>query len=209
MEHRYKFRILPTLQQEQIIEDTFSGCAYLYNYFLTQQLERLRDSSPMDYYECSAHLQKLLGEKEWMHALDPEALRDVVRECVRDVHRYLQAQASGRPAELPKPRSHTDIRRSYRITTDSDAVIIGDGVVQIPVLGTVASTVSRTTPLKVVSASIMQGFNTYYELAVHCTTRDRMADRSLAICVGYFSPAEYMDRLRIRRRNETEGGGVK
>lgn len=203
MEHRYKFRILPTLQQEQIIEDTFSGCGYLYNYFLTRQLDCLKESRRMDYCECSAHLQQMFREKAWMQVLDPAALQHVMKESVRDVHRYADALAAGRRCEPPRPRRHTDIRRSYRITTASDAVVIGDGIVRIPHLGIVASTVSRTTPLQVVSASIVQGFSTYYELAVDCVTRDRPG--GLTVSVSYFSPAEFLDRLRIRRQ-ETEGG---
>lgn len=199
MEHRYKFRILPTLQQEQIIEDTFAGCAYLYNYFLTLQLERLREHRRMDYYECVQHLDRMRKENAWMQAVDPAALHHVMTESVREVRRYESAVKAGRTPKPPKPRSHTDIRRSYQVTASQGAVMIGDGIVRIPVLGIVASTVSRTKPLKVTSAFIVQGFNTYYELAIYCTSQETGPGNALQISVGYFSPVEFMEDLRHRR----------
>lgn len=197
MVHHYKFRVLPTLVQEALIEDTFAVCTYLYNYFLNLQLERIRKSDPAGLCELVTRFRGMKAGQEWMHRFDPAALHWAVQESFRDVGRYRLMLSQNPDIREPAPRSHDDPRHHFRLSTSGGGVSVGDGVVKLPYLGEMASTVSRTAPLEVAEAVLVQGMDTCYELAIRCITENGRMYPILS--VGYFGANEFMDEL-IRRR---------
>lgn len=189
---------MPSLQQERQIQDTFSSCVYLYNFFLSNQLERLaRGDEPLDYYACAVSLMTMQEQNAWLRKLDPAALCGAVRESAQDFWRYERLRRIGLEHEAPRLRKHADARHRYVCSDGPGAVVLGDGVVQVPYLGDVDCTVSRL-PMPVRAAAVVQGPDTYYQLAVRCACADA-EDSPYHVSIRYFDPVEYGDRLRTER----------
>lgn len=91
MERTYKLRIYPNKQQIRQMDVTFNATRFVYNYFLTKQIQGYKDGKPhMFYYSMSKELPILKKEYEWLKKADAVALQQALRNLDEAYHNYFR-----------------------------------------------------------------------------------------------------------------------
>lgn len=168
MEMSYKFRILPTEAQAQLIEQTFGNCRFLYNYYLDKGITLYREEKKtFNYYDCVGDIKNLKAEenKQWLKLGDATAYQNAMKDLQRAYDNFFS-----RKAGFPKFKKKKESKASYRSTNNHNAIkCVDDRFVQIPKLGLVRCKFSKLVFGRILSATISRNASGKYFVSLCCT----------------------------------------
>lgn len=105
----FKYKLAPTKEQVYMIEKTFRGCAYVYNYFLRKFTELRENDYQMSLYLCYFELKDLRQDKTWLMDLDVEALRNSIRRLYDAKNKYYKEKR----VEWPYFKGKSNLVKSF------------------------------------------------------------------------------------------------
>lgn len=165
----YKFRIYPTKQQIQTIEQTFGCCRFVYNYFLALRMEFWKTKKEsVTYVQTSKLLTQLKNHPDyvWLKAVDSMALQESLRNLDSSYQNFFN-----KIARYPKFKSKHNNRQSYRTRNTNNVIRIQDEKLRIPRLGLVKIKLSRKIIGKIKNAIISKTASGKYFVSL-CVTED-------------------------------------
>jgi len=67
VEKAFKFRLVPTKEQEIMLNKTFGSCRFVYNYYLGKKIDLYKsEGKSMSYVECANDMKSLKSQYEWL-----------------------------------------------------------------------------------------------------------------------------------------------
>lgn len=173
MEFSYKFRIYPTKEQENLIQQTFGCCRFVYNHFLSLRIEAYKErGETMNYYACANALTPLKRELQWLRSVDNTALQSCLRDLDRAFRNFFHGVNDVHSIGFPQFRSKRNSLKSYRSSyIHGNIAIIGNGI-KLPKLGLVKCAVSREVKGRILSATVSQVPSGKYFVSLCCTDVD-------------------------------------
>jgi putative transposase len=78
----YRFRLLPTKEQEVLLNQHFGHSRWVYNHFLNERKEQYqKDKKSDNYYKQAATLTKLKKEEDfvWLKEINSQSLQSSLR----------------------------------------------------------------------------------------------------------------------------------
>ena len=108
----YKYRILPTSRQKDLIFNHFAVCGYIYNWGLSQKLESYNNGGEViGYDELVRRLKILRNNNKDMKFINMDILENALKRLEKDFNRYLRRirkrERKGGDYEIkpPKPKN--------------------------------------------------------------------------------------------------------
>lgn len=170
MEYSYKFRIYPTLEQENLIQRTFGCCRFVFNRYLAKRKEvYAQTSTTMNYYDCAKDMTQLKKSLEWLKGVDATALQSAIRDLDTAYQNFFRRVKQGGKPGYPRFKSKRDHRKSYKSKCVSANIKVLDKAVQLPKLGLVKCRVSKEAKGRILSATVSQNPSGKYFVSLCCT----------------------------------------
>lgn len=170
MEYSYKFRLYPTPEQINLIQQTFGCCRYLWNYYLVQRNTAYElDGHAMNYYECAKDLTVLKKSLTWLKEVDSTALLSSLQNLDIAFQKFFRRVERGEKPGYPKFKSKKNQRQSYRSRCINANIKVLNKAIQLPKLGLVKCCVSKEVKGRILSATVSQSPSGKYFVALCCT----------------------------------------
>lgn len=108
MKVRYRFRLYPTSEQEQILAQTFGACRYVYNWALRLRTDSYRDGITINYNASSAALTKLKKQSDhvWLNEISCVPTQQTLRH-LQTAYKNFFEKRSGYPTFKKKHGKQT------------------------------------------------------------------------------------------------------
>lgn len=185
MEYSYKFRLYPTLEQEQQIQRTFGCCRFVWNHYFDRRKEvYAANGHTMNYYECAKDMTGLKNEFPWLKEADSTALQSSIRDLDTGFQNFFRRAKSGEQPGYPKFKSKKNRRQSYKSKCVGANIKVVGNCIQLPKLGLVKCRVSKEIRGRILSATVSQNPSGKYFVAICCSDVDMKPLPSTGVVVG-------------------------
>lgn len=170
MEYSYKFRLYPTPEQTNLIQQTFGCCRYVWNHYLAQRkmVYELNGHTMTD-YECAKDLTVLKKSLTWLKEVDSTALRSSLQDLDVAYQNFFRRVKKGEKPGYPKFKSKKNRRQSYKSKCSRANIRVVGNYIRLPKLGFVKCRVSKEIKGRILSATVSQNPNGKYFVALCCT----------------------------------------
>lgn len=198
MEYSYRFRIYPTREQENLMQQTFGCCRYVYNHFLAERITTYREAgkSPTKYQQIR-ELPEMKKELEWLKEVDSTALQAVAEALDTAYQNFFRRVKAGEKPGFPRFKRKHGHRKSYKSKCVGSTIKVFDKAVQLPKLGKVKCRVSKEVRGRILSATVSQNPSGKYFVALCCTDVEieplPKTDKSIGMDMGIKSYAVTSD----------------
>jgi len=188
LQKRFKYRIYPTKSQETQIQKNFGCCRFVYNHFLTKQIERHEAGGGYTgIFDTTKELPQLKRTEgfKWLKEADSASLSYALCDLDYAFKRFFRNikqkdTAPGFPCFKSKKRSFQSYRcknRQGRQPEHHQSIEVLEGgngngkgkYVKLPKLGLVKCRVSRKPEGRILSASVIQSPSGKYYVSLYCT----------------------------------------
>ena len=169
MDKAYKFRIYPTLNQEQQIIKTFGCCRFVFNHFLHERISAYNNGIPLNYNSCSSSMTMLKAGLPWLREPDATALQSSLKDLDQAYQNFYRRVKNGEKPGFPKFKSKRNNRKSYKSKCVNGNIKVADKHIKLPKLGLVKAAVSKQVEGRVLNATISQSPSGKYYASICCT----------------------------------------
>ena len=170
MEYSYKFRLYPTPEQVNLIQQTFGCCRYVWNHYLAQRKTVYElNGHTMNYYECAKDLTVLKKSLTWLKEVDSTALQASLQDLDVAYQNFFCRIKKGEKPGYPKFKNKKNRHQSYKSKCVGTNIKVLDKAVQLPKLGLVKCRVSKEIKGRILSATVSQNPSGKYFVALCCT----------------------------------------
>ena len=146
----FKFKIEPTKQQLQQIEENFGCCRFVYNYFLDKcnySYKQFRKS--LSKFDCIYQLTELKKRFIWLSTADSVALQNSISELFDAFSRFFSHQNA-----YPKFKLKKFDKQSYTTLNNNSIRLVDNTHIKLPKLGNVRIKLSKQLEGKIKRATI-------------------------------------------------------
>lgn len=191
----YKFRIYPTLKQQELIAKTIGCSRFVYNHCLDLWNKSHKDTGKgLSYAKCSAMLPSLKQEYEWLKEVDSIALQTSVRNLADSYDRFFKGQN-----DKPVFKSKANPVQSYTTKfTNNNIAIVGD-TIKLPKLGLVPIRLSQSLGGRIINATIRRTPSGKYFVSILCEVDIQplpKTNKSVGIDVGLKTFATFSNNTK-------------
>lgn len=188
----FKYRLLPTEGQKELINKTFGCCRFIYNKMLSDKIEHYNQTGE----KLNNTPTQYKNEFEWLKEVDSLALCNEQMNLQTAYNNFFRDRKIG----FPKFKSRKYSKKSYTTNSINESVRIEKNHnVRLPKLGNVRFVEHRRIPLsyKIKSATISQTSSGKFYISIlteyDYETPVRKLDKSNAIGLDYSSHDFYVD----------------
>lgn len=162
MHKAYYFRLYPTKQQQEAINQILGSCRFVYNHYLDKRIEAYKTAKEtLSYGKCSANLKELKKELPWLKTADSIALQQSLRDLETSYQNFFQKRAG-----FPKFKSKRNSRQSYRTQmVNNNIKVLGDKLM-LPKIGLVTFIKSREIEGSITSVTVKKTASGKYFVSV-------------------------------------------
>lgn len=127
-----KFRAYPNKEQQNLINQTFGCCRFIYNKGITMRNDAFVNSQKIGYIQTSAMLTELKKQEAFafLKYVDSIALQQSLRDLDRGFKNFFEKHA-----RHPQFKSKHNNRQSYRTINQGDNIRIVGKYIKLPKLG--------------------------------------------------------------------------
>ena len=171
MERAYKYRIYPTEQQINLINQIFGCCRFVYNHYLDKRQTAYKDhGTSMGYNDCATDLTLLKKSEEhvWLKDADSTALQSSLKALDSAFDGFFRRVKSGKKPGYPKFKSKRSHKQSYTTKNNGSTVKIVDNKIQLPKVGKVKIKLSRPIDGRILSATVSKSASGKYYVSLCC-----------------------------------------
>lgn len=157
----FKFRLLPTKEQETLIAKTFGCNRFVYNYFLAERQKAYEEKKEtLNYNACSAKLTQIKKELIWLKEVDSTSLQSTLKYLEFAYKKFFREKKG-----YPKFKSKKNPVQSYT-STSKMGIKIKENTIQLPKLGLVKFIKTREIDGKIIRATISRSPSGEYFVSV-------------------------------------------
>lgn len=170
MEYSYKFRLYPTVKQQEQMSRNFGCSRYVFNYFLVQRQEQYRETGKAPTrFQQDKRLTALKQELPWLKEVDSTSLQAVLRDLDFAFQNFFRRVKQGEKPGYPRFKSKHDRRQSYKSKCVGTNIKVLDKAVQLPKLGKVKCRISKEVKGRILSATVSRNPSGKYFVSLCCT----------------------------------------
>lgn len=170
MEYSYKFRLYPTVKQQEQMSRNFGCCRYVFNHFLAQRQEQYRETGKAPTrFQQDKRLTALKQELPWLKEVDSTSLQAVLRDLDFAFQNFFRRVKQGEKPGYPRFKSKDDRRQSYKSKCVGTNIKVLDKAVQLPKLGKVKCRTSKEVKGRILSATVSRNPSGKYFVSLCCT----------------------------------------
>lgn len=159
MHKAFKFRLLPTKEQETLIAKTLGCNRFVYNHFLAERQKVYEEKKEtLNYNACSAQLTQIKKELIWLKEVDSTSLQSTLKDLEFAYKKFFREKKG-----YPKFKSKKNPVQSY---TSKMGIKIKENTIQLPKLGLVKFIKTREIDGKIISATIRRSPSGKYFVSV-------------------------------------------
>ncbi|MFE9960442.1 RNA-guided endonuclease InsQ/TnpB family protein [Micromonospora sp. NPDC005299] len=163
MQLRYKFRVYPTLVQQEALARAFGCARVVFNDGLrARQQARAAGEAYLSDGELSKRViteAKRTTEREWLGEVSAVVLQQALADlntAYRNFFASLSGKRKGRKVAPPRFRSRKDNRQAIRFTKNSRFGVLDNGRLRLPKIGDVVVRWSRPLPVEPTSVTVIK-----------------------------------------------------
>ncbi len=143
----YKYRIYPTKDQIQIIENHFGCCRYIYNWGIEQRINYYNvNNKTLSYSKQCGQLTQLKKEKEWLCEVNSQSLQQALKNLDSAYSKFFKEHTG-----FPKFKSKRNLSQSFSVPQNYIINIIKN-TISLPKIGIIKTKIHR--PLQGITKSI-------------------------------------------------------
>lgn len=162
----FKYRIYPNAKQRQLIQKTFGCVRFVYNYYLAQCKQLLKENQPrLTYKQCSRDLTQLKIMNPWLKESDKFALQNALRDLDRAYENFFTKEKVGYPRFKSKKSSYQSYKTNF---TNNNIEFLGKEI-KLPKLGKLRIRDKRCPLGRVISATLSRNASGQYFISLCCT----------------------------------------
>ena len=153
----YKFRLHPTKEQEQVLEQTLGGCRWVYNYLLS--------IPPMSEYDMNYALTELKEQHPWLRNYHSKMLQMVAKQVAAARASLPSLKSKGRKTGRLKHRYDHDSGDNFNaFTYNQTGFRMGDKGLTLSKIGTISIVLHRQ-PVNVKQVTVCRKNGRWYAIA--------------------------------------------
>ena len=161
----YRFRLYPNKEQEEIINNTFGACRFVYNHFLERRKTAYEEEGKtLSFFDCSAELTQLKKELTWLKEPSSDALKSSIRDLDFAYKNFFRGIKKGQHIGYPKFKSKKNPTQKYRVYN----VKVKQNCVQLPKIGDVKCSISKAINGDIISATVSRHSSGRYYVSIVC-----------------------------------------
>jgi len=122
----FKFQLLPTKQQKNLLGQHFGCKRFVWNYFLNKRKEEyLNNKKTLNYYDCARELTQLkeMQEYDWLNKVNSQTLQHTLRDLDTAYNRFFRKES-----KFPNFKSKHH-KQSFRVPQH---ITVADGKIYFP-----------------------------------------------------------------------------
>jgi putative transposase len=170
----FKVTLIPSSNQEVLINKTIGCSRFVYNRFLARRKE-LYDSErkTLSYSGCSQELTQLKKEIEWLTEVDKFALQNSLRNletAYKNFFADLKKPKQKRRFRFPKFKKKHGFKQSYKTNFTNGNIQVKDNYLKLPKLGWVKFHKSQDITGAIVNVTVTRTTTGKYVASILCET---------------------------------------
>lgn len=163
----YKFRIYPTVAQEEIFQKSFGSCRFVFNYFLDLRKKTYEETGEtLNSYACSKLLTQLKKELLWLNEVPSSALIYTLRDLEDAYKNFFRRVKRGEKPGYPKFKSKYDNHKSFKVQAQNFE--FRENAIKLPKAGWVKCVVSNSLLGRPLSITVSQTPSGKYYASINC-----------------------------------------
>lgn len=164
MEKAFKFRLVPTEEQEIMLSKTFGSCRFVYNHYLGKKIDLYKsEEKSMSYVECANDMKNLKTELEWLKEIDAISLQQSLRDLDKAYKNFFKGSG------FPKFKSKHNHNQSYRTQMVNDNVKIEGNKIKLPKIGWVEFKKHREIQGRILNVTVSKTPSNKCFVSICCT----------------------------------------
>ncbi|QHG20449.1 IS200/IS605 family element RNA-guided endonuclease TnpB [Nostoc sp. ATCC 53789] len=174
MQKAFKVTLIPTHNQEVLINKTIGCARYVYNRFLALRKELYNtEQKTLSYNACSQQLTVLKKENEWLKEVDKFALQNSLKNletAYKNFFADLKKVKSKKVVGVPKFKKKHGCKQSYKTNLTNGNIQIIENRLKLPKLGWIKFHQSQDINGKLVNVTITRTSSGKYIASILCET---------------------------------------
>ena len=164
MEKAFKFRLMPTKEQETLLNKTFGSCRFVYNHYLGKKIDLYKsEEKSMSYVECANTMKTLKDEFEWLKEIDAISLQQSLRDLDKAYKNFFKGSG------FPKFKSKHNHNQSYRTQMVNDNIKIKGNKIKLPKIGWVEFKNHREVEGRILNVTVSKTPSNKFFVSICCT----------------------------------------
>lgn len=164
MEKAFKFRLVPTKEQEIILSKTFGSCRFVYNHYLEKKIDLYKsEGKSMSYVECANDMKSLKSQHEWLKEIDAISLQQSLRDLDKAYKNFFKGSG------FPKFKSKHNHNQGYRTQMVNDNIKIEDNKIKLPKIGWIEFKKHREIQGKILNVTVSRTPSNKCFVSICCT----------------------------------------
>lgn len=155
MYKRYKYRIYPTREQEELIQKTFGCCRFVYNNILELKIKKYETNNEiMGKFDCNNYCNRILkNEYEWLKEVDKYALTNSIYDMDNAYQKFLNLKYN-----YPKFKSKKNNKKSFKtnVSGKNIEVCFEKKMIKLPKLSWIKTVFDRRFMGRLKAVNILQ-----------------------------------------------------
>ncbi|MBN3869940.1 MAG: IS200/IS605 family element transposase accessory protein TnpB [Nostoc sp. JL33] len=174
MQKAFKVTLIPTHNQEVLINKTIGCARYVYNRFLALRKELYStEQKTLNYNACSQQLTVLKKEIEWLKEVDKFALQNSLKNletAYKNFFADLKKAKGKKGVGFPKFKKKHGCKQSYKTNLTNGNIQVIENRLKLPKLGWVKFHKSQDISGKLVNVTITRTSRGKYIASILCET---------------------------------------
>jgi putative transposase len=170
----FKVTLIPTHNQEVLINKTIGCARYVYNRFLALRQELYAtEQRTLNYNACSQQLTVLKKEIEWLKEVDKFALQNSLKNleaAYKNFFADLKKSKSKKGVGFPKFKKKYGCKQSYKTNLTNGNIQLIENRLKLPKLGWVKFHKSQEVTGKLINVTITRTSSGKYIASILCET---------------------------------------
>lgn len=134
----FKYRLYPSIQQQELIKNTFGCCRFIYNKMLSDKIDHYKETGQL----LNNTPAQYKNEFEWLKDVDAYALCNEQLNLKKAFNRFSRNKNIG----FPKFKSKKHDRDSYTTNNVHNLITVENNRIKLPKLGWCRFANSRQIP---------------------------------------------------------------
>ncbi len=170
----FKVTLIPTHNQEVLINKTIGCARYVYNRFLALRQELYTtEQKTLNYNACSQQLTLLKKEIEWLKEVDKFALQNSLKNletAYKNFFTDLKKSKSKKGVGFPKFKKKYGCKQSYKTNLTNANIQVIENRLKLPKLGWIKFHKSQDIGGKIVNVTVTRTNSGKYIASILCET---------------------------------------
>ena len=168
----FVFRVYPTAEQIELIEQNFSSARYVYNYYLEKNINYYKETGKyLSYNECVKDLTALKKTQTFLQQSDSLALQQSLRHLDDAFQRFFKGTS-----KYPNFKSKKYSKKSYTTAKVINNIRFENGMLRLPKVGLLKIKLYRSIPAnyRLLSVTVSQNNLGQYFCTILCEYESQM-----------------------------------